>query len=386
MVWILCIFTLFLSSCQQKPQESHYKEVIIDAGQVNAPSAPVATSMPAAGSMPSDQNNMFSWDLPQGWQQLPGDGMRLVTFHLLSDPKAIDCSIVALGGMAGGLEANLRRWMGQIGIQATDNELNTLMSSAPSTTIKSGQEGKVFDFTSVQSNAKPSDKSMIAVIVSFNEATMFVKMSGTVDTVKSNKADFLKLVNSIEPHMAPADTSSPAVTANPMGPNADPHAGLDMSAMGGLIDAPTSQNILTWAAPEGWTEEAGKHMRMVSFHEMADPKAIDCYIIALAGPAGGIEANLERWLGQLGLQSTADMVNQLSASAKSVTSKDGLEIKVYDFTSLQTQGSPTDNSMIAAMVPVDSTTVFVKMTGSIASVKQNKDNFLKLLGSIARKS
>jgi hypothetical protein len=218
MVWIICIFTLLLSSCEQKPQESHYKEVVTETPQVSTSSVPVAATMPPDQTMP-----------------------------------------------------------------------------------------------------------------------------------------------------------------------ANPHAGLDMSAMAGLIDMPTSQNFLAWVSPKGWKEEAGKHMRLVTFHTIADPKAIDCYIIALAGPAGGLEANLERWLGQLNLQATNDNVKQLSASAQIVNTKDGLEAKVFDFSTLQSQGSPTDESMVVAMIALDKTTVFVKMTGTIGSVKQNKDNFLKLVGSIARK-
>jgi len=391
MVWIICIFTLFLSSCDQKPQESHYKEVVVDTPQANALIAPATASMPAdphAGmdmssmSLPSDtasMNNMFTWGTPQGWKQESGGGMRLATFHLISDAKAIDCSIVTLGGMAGGLEANLRRWMGQIGLQATPNELSGLISSAPSTKIKTGQEGKIFDFTSIQSKAKQTDKSMIVVMVTMDGATLFIKMTGTIDSVSKNKDDFFKLVGSVEYH-------APSV-AMPGGMNSsgDPHAGLDMSAMGGVMEAATSQNILAWERPEGWAEEPGKHMRMASFHLTADPKAIDCYIIALAGPAGGLEANLQRWLEQLGLQASDDSVKQLSALAQALKTKDGLEVKIFDFTTLQTQGSPSDKSMIAAMIPIGQATVFVKMTGTIESVKQNKDNYLKLLASISRK-
>src|ERR1039457_6941126 len=152
MIWILCIFTLLLSSCEQKPQESHYTEVVLQAPQVKNLSVPVA-SVPTSQTMPADphagldmsamglpsdnsaMSNMFTWVAPQGWKQEAGSGMRLATFHLLSDAKAIDCSIVSMGGMAGGLEANLRRWMGQIGVQAAPDELSHLISSAPGTKI-----------------------------------------------------------------------------------------------------------------------------------------------------------------------------------------------------------------------------------------------------------
>lgn len=395
MIWILCMFTLMLSSCEQKPQENHYKEVVVQVPQVKTPSVPAAGDMPAdphagldmsaLGSLPSDSgsmSHMFTWALPQGWKQEPAGGMRLATFHLLSDAKAIDCSIVFLGGSAGGLEANLRRWMGQVGVQASSDELSTLISSAPGTKIKSGQGGKIFDFTSIQSGSKPSDKSMIAVMVAMDQGTLFVKMTGTVDTVGKNKADFFKLAGSVEFHAPSGDFSPPGAKTDSA---ADPHAGFDMSAMGGIISAPTSQNLLAWASPDGWKEEAGAHMRMASFRMVADPKAIDCSIIALSGPAGGLEANLNRWTGQLGLQVSEDHLKQLLISVENLKTKGGLEVKVFDFTHLQAQGSPSDKSMLVGMIAVDQTTVFVKMTGTMETVKQNKDHFLKLVGSMVRK-
>jgi hypothetical protein len=394
MIWILCILSVFLSSCEQNPPETHYKEVVVEAPQAVVPSVPVTSPAPvqdphagldmsaigAAIGMNSPMNShMFSWSAPQGWKEEPGGGMRLATFHLLSDAKAIDCSIVSLGGMAGGLEANLRRWMGQIGLQATPDELSSLIASAPSTKIKTGQEGRIFDFTSIQTRSPLSDKSMVAVMVVMDEATLFVKMTGTVGTVSKNKADFFKLVGSVEFHEPSGNVPLPAMDPS------DPHAGLDMSSMGALISQPTSQNLLVWASPDGWKEEPGTHMRMATFHTIADPKAIDCSIIGLAGPAGGLEANLTRWMGQLGLQPSDDRIKQLIVSSQDVKTKDGLEAKVFDFTDLQSQADPSQISMIAAMITVDQTTVFVKMTGTIGSVKQNRDNFLKLLGSIARK-
>ena len=207
-------------------------------------------------------------------------------------------------------------------------------------------------------------------------------MTGTVDTVGKNKDDFFKLVASVEYHPSTGDVPAPAVNNNP---SADPHAGMDMSAMGALIAQPTSQNLLAWVAPEGWKEEAGTHMRMATFHSALDPKAIDCSMIALGGPACGVDANLNLLMGQLGLPVADDNLKQLIVTAMDVKTKDGMGVKVFDFTHLQPQASSTDRSMMAAMIDVNQTTVFVKMTGSIESIKQNKDNFLKLLSSITRK-
>ncbi len=384
---ILCVFFIvLLAGCQQKSQENHYKEVIVEPPQANVSSnlvAPMSDQSlainPHAGLDMPAMGSPFTWQVPDGWKQESGEGMRLASFHLISDAQAIDGSIVALGGMAGGLEANLRRWMGQIGLQASPDELGRLIAAAPGTKIKTGQEGKIFDFTNLQSKAKPTDKSMVVVMVTLDEETLFVKMTGALDSVQKNKEDFFKLAGSVEYH-APSGLPAPGAEMNP----ANPHAGLDMSQAAGFIEAPTTQNLLNWVNPQGWKQEAGKHMRMASFQQIAMPDAIDCYIIALAGPAGGLEANLGRWLGQLGLDASQNTINQLISSAQDIKTKDGLDIKVFDFTGLQAKAGPSDKSMMAAMISLESTTVFIKMTGSIGSVVQNKDNYLKLLGSVTR--
>jgi hypothetical protein len=165
----------------------------------------------------------------------------------------------------------------------------------------------------------------------------------------------------------------------------DPHAGLDMSAIGAMITASASQNMLAWSLPGAWKEEAGTHMRMASFYSASDPQAIDCYIIALKGPAGGLQANLARWSQQIGLRASQDNLDQLAHLAQDLRTKDGLYAQVFDFTGLQRRDDPSDKSMMAAMIPLDNVSVFVKMTGSIRSVRQNKAYFLELIRSLVRK-
>lgn len=167
--------------------------------------------------------------------------------------------------------------------------------------------------------------------------------------------------------------------------SSNPHSGMDMAAMGGVIAAPVAQDMLSWECPKGWKEKPGEHMRMASFYLGDDPKAIDGYIIALRGPAGVLESNLPRWSQQIGLKASDDDLKQMAHLAQSIKTKDGLDVKVFDFTTLQSQGKPSDKSLMAAMIVLGDTSIFVKMTGSLESVGQNKSNFLKLIGSIVRK-
>jgi hypothetical protein len=137
----------------------------------------------------AETNSRFAWSVPEGWTEEPAQGMRLATFRTAADPKKIDVSIVTLGGMAGGLESNLKRWLGQIGIDISNDDLQQFIKSS---------KDNIFDFTQLQKSAPASSKSMIAAIIMVDEnTTVFVKMAGTVEAVGQEKANFLKLVKSV---------------------------------------------------------------------------------------------------------------------------------------------------------------------------------------------
>ncbi len=145
--------------------------------------------MSNAPMMPTANDSLegkLVWVLPKGWQQQPGQGMRLVSFHLINDPEAIDVSIISLGGMAGGLQANLKRWLGQINV---DDEALTAFIKASADNI--------FDFTQLQEGQEQSNKSMIAAMLMVEDATVFVKMTGSIKAVTQYKKDFLGLVKSV---------------------------------------------------------------------------------------------------------------------------------------------------------------------------------------------
>jgi len=191
MIWIVCIFTILFSGCQQKPQERQYTEIISQAHQDNF--CPFAN---AAKGMPKDPF-MLGWVRPEGWQEEAGRHMRMVSFYQTSDRKAVDCSIIALRGPAGGLAANLSRWSAQIGIQASSDDLKHLTDSAQSLKTKDGIDVKVYDFSVIQPEGKASDKSMLVAPIALDDATAFVKMTGSLESIRKNRDNFLKLIKSI---------------------------------------------------------------------------------------------------------------------------------------------------------------------------------------------
>jgi hypothetical protein len=212
----IIIAIVFLVGCEQKPQVRHYTEVIIEApdkdlsspnvlvgdlgheldarqkhsgmtsGDMSITNGDMSTApmMPTANSAFKDK---LTWAVPSGWIQQPGSAMRLATLHP-ADDSTLDCSIVSLPGGAGGLEANLKRWIGQINLDITDERLTQFISAS---------HGHIFDFTQLQKGIDPSTKSMIAAMIELDGTMVFVKMTGTIDSIHKHKDKFLALVKSV---------------------------------------------------------------------------------------------------------------------------------------------------------------------------------------------
>jgi hypothetical protein len=179
MILLVLLLPFLLSACDVKPQVRHYTEVMVDL------------ALPATPEVPTENTvtGQLSWDVPAGWEEVPGGGtMRLATFRLKSDPKAFDCSIVTLPGGAGGLESNLRRWMGQIQLQVPDEQFQRFMVAS---------KNQIFDFSQLQSAKDTTRESMIAAVLDVGGNSVFVKLKGPIAAVRQNKEAFLQLAKSI---------------------------------------------------------------------------------------------------------------------------------------------------------------------------------------------
>lgn len=58
-----------------------------------------------------------TWELPDGWKQEPGEGMRFATIHIETDEAPLEMSVMALPlPPENGVLTNVNRWRGQIGV------------------------------------------------------------------------------------------------------------------------------------------------------------------------------------------------------------------------------------------------------------------------------
>lgn len=188
---------LATAACAREPRVREYDEVVIKPSPVEAA---FDGSGPLGGAAP------LAWQAPPAWQELPGDGIRLAAFRLEQggdrESTLVETTVVMLGGAAGGVEANVARWLGQLGLRLAGDELAQFLAAGEPVATRGGLRLTVYDFTAL--TAPDGDSMMVAVGPALDQ-TLFVKMSGNGAAVAAARSDFLRLVGSLE--LAAARTS-----------------------------------------------------------------------------------------------------------------------------------------------------------------------------------
>jgi hypothetical protein len=145
--------------------------------------------------------------------------------------------------------------------------------------------------------------------------------------------------------------------------------------------APT--HPLIWKVPAGWTEQPATGMRLASFTCGEKPNTGLCTIIALTGQAGGLKPNVQRWMQQIGLTPPAESeLDRFLARQERIPTAGGWTAILIDLTELQKDGAGDTPAIIAALVPVGESTLFLKMTGSRTVLRQHRDGLQELCRSL----
>lgn len=189
---------LAAAACAREPRVREYDEVVIKPSPVEAA---FDGSGPFGGGVAP-----LAWQTPPAWQELPGDGIRLAAFRLEQggdrETTVVETTVVMLGGAAGGVEANVARWLDQLGLRLAGDELAQFLAAGEPVATRGGLRLTVYDFTAL--TAPDGDSMMVAVGPALDQ-TLFVKMSGNGAAVAAARSDFLRLVGSLE--LAAARTS-----------------------------------------------------------------------------------------------------------------------------------------------------------------------------------
>jgi hypothetical protein len=191
--YLLLTALLAAVSCGDSGKVRKYKEKVSPAAgtQQDKQEAPA----PDAGTMPAHAH--FQWDTPDGWDEnRASSGFRLATFTVKSGDMESICTIIPLQGEAGGLKANVTRWLGQVTDPMNpDTKAVEQLLKAKETFLTKGQfPAMLIDLTPVTPNA--ADNSILAGVLTVQGNSIFIKMTGQKSHLIENKAKFKALCQS----------------------------------------------------------------------------------------------------------------------------------------------------------------------------------------------
>ncbi len=124
---------------------------------------------------------------------------------------------------------------------------------------------------------------------------------------------------------------------------------------------------LRWIAPETWEEQTPGPFQ-IALYRIAP--GITAAVSKFPGDAGGIAANVNRWREQVGLAPSLETGGELIA----------LEIGASQARWFEFKGA--EQSILAAIIPVDRETWFFKLDSSTAALETARPGFMDLLKSI----
>lgn len=337
----------------------------------------------------------FSWKTPEGWEELPAKQFRNINLRPAGDPKA-ECYVSTARGS---LAENVNRWRTQMALDPVDD---ATIAALPKKPLMGGQAAYVEldgNFKGMSGDQDNPDFRMVGLVLEqASGESVFVKMTGPKALIEQELPKFEEFCASIaeggaDPHgsmVASAQASDlpeghPPIGAAQGAPAAaegdlpDGHPPIDATQP--KMSAPIAGGTaLSWTAPEGWVQGAPRAMREVTFTAGANGGS-ECYVAKLSNLGGGVNANLDRWAGQMGL----DPLGADAIAALPKVKVLGNECPVVELKGTYTDmqgGSHPDSLMLGTIAVVGTDAYFVKMVGPVDEMEPQKANFVAFCESL----
>jgi hypothetical protein len=165
------------------------------------PATPAATPTQSMGSDADNQAVMaahaamtaqapaspgFTVDLPAGWTEKPGSGMRKVSYSI--EGTAIDFYLISLS--MGDVPSNVNRWRGQVGL-------------SPASPEDIAQDVDVFkagghDVSYIEVYNEEGGKGIIAAIIDLSPNYWYFTAKGTVEELQTKASEIRAFLESIQ--------------------------------------------------------------------------------------------------------------------------------------------------------------------------------------------
>ena len=153
------------------------------------------------------------------------------------------------------------------------------------------------------------------------------------------------------------------------------------------------QSALKYDVPAGWVAgKPGSSMRVAEFtlpRTDKDPEDASLIVYYFGGTGGSVQANLDRWIGQMQQPDGKD--SKAVAKTSTITSAAGLKITLVDvpgtYVAEVTPGSSErfnkpNFRQIAAVIETSAGPYFVKLVGPAATVARWEKSLRSFLGSV----
>lgn len=350
------------------------------ATKPHAPAKPGMDSAERFGFRPSPQTATaaapaplpFQWETPPGWQILAPQPMRDLNFAV-GDPPSTECFLSVLSASGGGVAANVNRWRQQMGLAPDSAEA---IDALPPIEVL-GLRGTLVElegtYSGMRGDQNAENSKMLAAFIPAGGQTVTIKMIGPAEQVNAERESFLSFVSSL------AVSDAVAASHTDAGDQETSHAHADAGEDSGDL-LHESVGGIAFDVPRDWERTGERPMRLVTYTLGAEGET-ECYISPLSGAGGGTEANLNRWLNQMG---------QPPMDADTIAALPTLSVLGQDVPLLQTVGTYTDMrgasnvdySLAGVFVPQDGTSYSVKLIGPQADVAANRAAFIAFCESL----
>ena len=167
------------------------------AGSIGEPAprsreAPSARASSAAPSSAPDEERL-KFERPQGWRDGQKTSMRMAAFSVGPEDSAAELTVIPAGG---DLRGNVARWIGQVrGDQAPDEIVDKALADAQQLEVD-GRPAQRFFLTGADGQ---SGDAIDATIIPLEDGiSLFVKMTGPVQTVTEQSEAIASFLNSLE--------------------------------------------------------------------------------------------------------------------------------------------------------------------------------------------
>ncbi len=337
----------------------------------SAGSRPVKTGWSTAqrfgARAPETQESPLSWTLPPGWQELQASGMRLANLRPAGHPDA-ECTLVILGGDGGGLEANVNRWrQEQMGLEplapggAQELPVMNLLGAAATRVELKGT------YTNMGSQPHP-DWGLLGAILVSERFTIFVKMTGPAALVADETGAFDAFCGSLDvpiPGQAGAGAAPPAPRSQPVESSRE-------GENSGVAGPEVARSGFDFIVPDGWRERPPGGMRVVN---LVAGNSAECYVVELAGEAGGLKDNVNRWCGQVGAQALGEA---------SVAALPTIQCLGEACPLIELLGEGQESALLGVLLIRSEGSTFVKMVGPRDEVLAGRAGFVAFVRSLER--